>query len=254
MSQDLVQFVVDGPVAILTLNRPEKLNALTPAMLQRLAELADRLEQHPDVRVAVLTGEGRAFCVGADIHAWAEASPLQMWREWTRMGHRVFARLADLPQPVLAALHGYAFGGGLELALAADLRLAAADCQLAFPEVRLGTIPGWGGTRRLPALVGPARAKELVLTGNPIDAARAAQWGLVNEVVDADRLLARTLELARSIAANAPIAVQASKQLIDNSGSEAMESLASGLTAFTQDLQEGLAAFRERRPPQFRGL
>ena len=157
---------------------------------------------------------------------------------------------------MIAVLNGYTFGGGLELALAADLRLAAEGAQLALPEVRLGTIPGWGGTQRLPALIGPARARQLIFTGARIDAATAARWGLVNDVHPPDALAARARELADTIARNAPLAVQTAKQLIDGGfgpAGTALEALASGLTASTHDLREGLAAFRERRDPSFKG-
>jgi enoyl-CoA hydratase len=224
-------------------------------MLARLEAIAAELEQNRDVRVVLLTGHGRAFCVGADIYAWSALEPLQMWRQWIRDGHRVFDRIAHLPQPVIAVLNGYTFGGGLELALAADLRLAAEGIQLALPEVTLGTIPGWAGTQRLPALIGAARAKQMIFTGQRVDASTAERWGLVNEVISAETLMERAREIAETIARNAPVAVQLSKQLIDGAGHNGatLEALASGLTAYTDDLKEGLAAFRERRPPNFQG-
>jgi enoyl-CoA hydratase/carnithine racemase len=251
----LITLSIDTHIATITLNRAEKLNALTPLMLAQLERIAAELEQNEAVRVVLLTGSGRAFCVGADIYAWSALEPLQMWRQWIRDGHRVFDRLARLPQPIIAVLNGYTFGGGLELALAADLRLAAETVQLALPETTLGTIPGWAGTQRLPRLIGSARAKQLIFTGERIDAVTAERWGLVNEVVAADRLETRARELAEIIARNAPVAVQAAKQLIDGDLASAviLESLASGMTAFTDDLQEGLAAFRERRNPNFTG-
>jgi enoyl-CoA hydratase/carnithine racemase len=251
----LIALSIDNTIATITLNRAEKLNALTPAMLAQLERITAELEQNGEVRVVLLTGSGRAFCVGADIYAWSALEPLQMWRQWIRDGHRVFDRLARLPQPIIAVLNGYTFGGGLELALAADLRLAAEGIQLALPEVTLGTIPGWAGTQRLPRLIGPARAKQMIFTGARIDAVTAERWGLVNEVLPADALAVRARELAETIARNAPVAVQATKQVIDGDLASAviLESLASGMTAFTDDLQEGLAAFRERRPPNFTG-
>jgi enoyl-CoA hydratase len=252
---DPVLLSIDNLIATITLNRGDKLNALTPAMLARLEAIAAELEQNRDVRVVLLTGHGRAFCVGADIYAWSALEPLQMWRQWIRDGHRVFDRIAHLPQPVIAVLNGYTFGGGLELALAADLRLAAEGIQLALPEVTLGTIPGWAGTQRLPALIGAARAKQMIFTGQRVDASTAEGWGLVNEVIPAEGLLDRAREIAESIARNAPVAVQLSKQLVDGASHNGatLEALASGLTAYTDDLQEGLAAFRERRPPNFQG-
>ncbi len=250
-----ILLTVEDAVATILINRAEKLNALTIPMLGQLERLVSDLEQNRAVRAVIVTGSGRAFCVGADIYAWSQLDPLQMWRQWIRDGHRIFDRLARLPQPVIAALNGYTFGGGLELALAADLRLAAEGIQLALPEVTLGTVPGWAGTQRLPRIIGPARAKEMIFTGARIDPVRAERWGLVNEVVPAPDLLVRAVELAQTIAHNAPIAVQVSKQLIDgdvNTG-VTLEALASGMTSYSEDLQEGLAAFRERRSAEFRG-
>ena len=252
MSDDLVRLTIEAPLAAITLNRPDKLNALTPPMLARLEAIAAQLEQERSVRAVLLTGEGRAFCVGADIHAWTALEPLQMWRQWIRDGHRVFDRIARLPQPVIAAVHGFAFGGGLELALAADLRILAEGTMLALPEVTLATVPGWGGTQRLPAVIGAARAKRMVFTGERIDAQTAQRWGLAEEIAPADQLLTRVHELAATIARNAPAAVQLAKQVIDG-GPVVLEGLAGALAATTQDAQEGLAAFRERRPPEFTG-
>ena len=164
-----IHLTLDGPIATVTLNRPDKLNALDPEMLRGLETLAAQIEEDETTRVLLLTGAGeRAFCVGADINAWAALEPLDMWRRWIRDGHRVFGCLARLRQPVIAVLHGYTFGGGLELALAADVRLAADGIELAMPEVKIGTIPGWGGTQRLPAVIGPARAKQMILSGTRI--------------------------------------------------------------------------------------
>jgi enoyl-CoA hydratase/carnithine racemase len=180
-----------------------------------------------------------------------------MWRWWVRDGHRVFARIARLRQPVIAVLNGYTFGGGLELALAADLRVAAEGIELAQPEVKLGTVPGWGGTQRLPALIGASRAKRMILTGGRVDAATSERWGLVDEVAPREQLVARARELAHEIAANAPVAVQIAKSLIDGAGGGAtgatLEALADALAATTADALAGVAAFRERRAPHFTG-
>jgi enoyl-CoA hydratase len=249
---------VDQPLATITLNRPEKLNAIDTEMLALLEETCARLEREQDVRAVLLTGAGeRAFSVGADINAWSSLDPLQMWRWWVRDGHRVFARIARLRQPVIAVLNGYTFGGGLELALAADLRVAAEGIELAQPEVKLGTVPGWGGTQRLPALIGASRAKRMILTGGRVDAATAERWGLVDEVAPREQLVARARELAHEIAANAPVAVQIAKSLIDGAGGGAigttLEALADALAATTADGREGVAAFHERRAPHFTG-
>lgn len=254
---DKIQLTFDGPVATVTLDRPDKLNALDPEMLDGLEAMVARVDRDENVRVVLLTGAGdRAFCVGADINAWAALEPLDMWRRWIRDGHRVFRRVAGLRQPVVAVLNGYTFGGGLELALAADIRLAAEGIQLAMPEVKIGTIPGWGGTQRLPALIGPARAKQMILSGTQIDARKAERWGLVNEVFPHPMLMNEALTLANTITENAPLSVQMAKQVIDGGGmvaSPALEALAGGLAAFTDDGREGIASFQERRPAQFEG-
>jgi enoyl-CoA hydratase/carnithine racemase len=257
MTTPTILLGVDGPIAMITLNRPEKLNAIDPAMLAQIDEVAGELDRRDDVRVAVLTGAGeRAFSVGADINAWSALQPLDMWRHWVRDGHRVFERLARLRQPLIAAIGGYAFGGGLELALAADIRLAADSAEFALPEVKIATIPGWGGTQRLPALIGMGRAKQLIFSGARIDAATAERWGLINEVVPRAELLIRARDLAEQIAANAPVSVQIAKQAIDGAGGAsgvALEALAGALAATTDDAREGLASFRERRSPRFAG-
>jgi len=253
MSTELVQLSITDSIATVTLNRPDKLNALNGEMLSRLDAIADELDRNPEVRVVLLTGIGRAFCVGADIFEWSSLSPLEMGRRWIRDGHRIFERYARLPQPLIAVLNGYTFGGGLELALAADLRLAAAGVQLSFPEVKLGIIPGWGGTQRLPALIGPSRAKQMIFSGGRIDAAVAEGWGLVNEVVDGEKLMERARALAGEIAANGPVAVQLTKQLIDGAEMASLEALAGSLASYTEDALEGVAAFREKRAPQFTG-
>jgi len=246
---------LDGPVATITLNRPEKLNALTLPMLAALEEAVLAIDADPEVRVVVIKGSGaRAFSAGADVVAWSSLEPLDMWRTWTRTGHRVMERLESLRQPTIAALNGIAYGGGLELALACDLRLAADHVKLAAPEVGIATVPGWGMTTRLATVVGPARAKQMILTGLPIDAERAASWGLVSEVVPAADLDAATDDLAARIAAQAPVAVQVAKELIDATRPRtSLESLGGGLTAFTDDAREGQAAFRERRTPEYGG-
>jgi enoyl-CoA hydratase/carnithine racemase len=244
---------IQGAIATITLNRPDKLNALDLDMLAGLEAAADELDHDPAVRVILLVAAGeRAFSVGADINAWAALSPLQMGMAWVRDGHRLFDRLSRLRQPLIAVLNGYTFGGGLELALTADIRLAADHVELAFPEVKLGTVPGWGGTSRLPALIGMGRAKQMIFSGGRIDAQTAQAWGLVNEALPRDHILPRAQALAAEIAANAPVAVQLAKQIMDG-GDVTFEALAAVSTAFTEDAREGLAAYRARRAPEFTG-
>jgi len=250
-----IQISSDVPIARITLHRPEKLNALDPEMLTALETGLNLLEQRADIRVLILQAAGeKAFCVGADIKAWTALAPLQMWSEWIRHGHRVFSRLSNLRQPVICAIQGLALGGGLELALACDIRIASESAQFAMPEVKLATIPGWGGTARLPELVGTGRARQMILSGEPITAATAERWGLINEVVPGDQLVERVEELAKRIATNAPIAVQTAKQLLAGSNAVTLESIAAATNAFTKDAAEGLAAFREKRSPNFQGL
>ncbi len=256
MSQEsgAVDLQVEDHVAWITLRRPAKLNALSVEMLGVLETHVADVDRRQDARVVILTAEGeRAFSVGADVNAWSALDPLDMWRWWVRDGHRVMQRLASLRQPVIAAIQGLAFGGGLELAMAADIRIASSSAVFAMPEVTIGTLPGWGGTQRLPALVGVARAKQMIFSGERIDAVTAERWGLVNEVVPPGDLVGRAAELARRIAANAPIAVQLAKSAIDHDVT-APEAFAGALAASAEDGKEGMAAFREKRSPQFRGV
>jgi len=249
-----VKFAIQGAIARITLDRPEKLNALDPEMLTALEDAVSQAEQSRQVRVIMLAAAGeKAFCVGADILAWTALSPLEMWSEWVRRGHRIFERLERAKQPVICAIQGFAYGGGLELALACDIRIVTDSARFAMPEVKLGTVPGWGGTGRLPKLIGSARAKQMIFTGEPIAADVAERWGLANEVVPVASLNDRATGLAEKIAGNAPIAVQTAKQLIASPSSGTLESLAAAVNAFSDDAREGLAAFREKRSPKFKG-
>jgi enoyl-CoA hydratase/carnithine racemase len=249
-----VKFAIQGRIARITLNRPEKLNALDPEMLAALEDAVSEAEQSHEVRAIILEAAGeKAFCVGADILAWTALSPLDMWSDWVRRGHRVFDRLERAKQPVICAIQGFAYGGGLELALACDIRIVTESARFAMPEVKLGTVPGWGGTDRLPRLIGSARAKQMIFTGEPITAEVAEHWDLANEVVPVASLGDRTRALAEKIAGNAPVAVQTAKQLIARSSSATLESLAAAVNAFSDDAKEGLAAFREKRSPKFEG-
>jgi enoyl-CoA hydratase/carnithine racemase len=244
-------------ILTLTLNRPDKLNAIDSAMLDALGEVLDAIERDPEIRAVILTGAGRAFSAGADIKEWTALTPLEFGRSWGRRGHALFDRLAGLAPPVIAAINGIAFGGGLELALCADIRIASAAARLGLPEVTIAALPGWGGTQRLPRLIGPGRTKHMILTGQPIDAARGEAWGLVSEVVAAEALPARALELAAQIAANAPLAVQASKRLIDAAlpatPAATLEGDAGAVCGATEDAREGRASFLERRLPRYLG-
>jgi enoyl-CoA hydratase len=252
-----VRAEIDGAVATVTLERPEKLNVLTLDMLDELSRIAARLDAEPSLRCAIITGAGeRAFCVGADVTAWSPLGPLDMWRVWIKRGHQVFEQWARLRVPVIAAINGHALGGGLELAAAADIRVAASTATFGLPEASIGTIPGWSGTQRLTKLLGASRVKYLALTGRRIDADEAYRIGLLAEPAAAD-----AMDRARAIAADvcklAPVSVQLAKQLIDAGTGEglalALEAIASGLAATTEDAREGKASFAHRRPAQYKG-
>lgn len=255
---DKILFAAEDGVATITLNRPDKLNAIDIGMLDQLESLMSRIDADAGIRVVVLQAAGeRAFCAGADINAWAELKPLGMWQTWIRRGHQIFDRLAGLRQPSIASIQAIAFGGGLELALACDLRVAAETTAFALPETTIATVPGWAGTQRLPRIIGEARTKQMIFTGERIDAQTAVDWGLVNEAVPTAKLNARVAELAKLIAGNAPVSVQTAKQLI-NAGlgrdtGATMEALAGAMTGFTDDAEEGRVAWKERRSPDFKG-
>jgi enoyl-CoA hydratase len=244
-------------IVTLTLNRPDKLNAIDSPMLDALEQILADIEADAACRAVVLTGAGRAFSAGADIKEWTALAPLDFARTWGQRGHALFDRVAGLRPPVIAAINGIAFGGGLELALCADIRIASTAARCGLPEVTIGTVPGWGGTQRLPRLIGSGRAKHMILSGQPVDAARAEAFGLVSEVVEVGALIERAQELAESIAANAPIAVQAAKRLVDaglpTSPAAILEGDAGVMCGNTHDAKEGRSSFLERRPPRYHG-
>ena len=258
MFESLLQVSSEDGIAIVTLHRPEKLNSLTPAMLDELEFTARRLEDDTTLRAVILTGSGeKAFCVGADINEWAALAPLDMWRRWVRRGHQVFEQWARLRQPVIAAINGLALGGGLELAITADIRLAASGSGFALPEASIATCPGWSGTQRLVQIIGASRAKYLAITGARVSAADALGFGLVHEVVDRHALMDRAMFLAREIALKAPVSVQLTKQLINAAAGEGtavtLEAMAGALAATTSDAAEGIKSFREKRAPRYTG-
>lgn len=258
MAEALVRFERAGHVALVTLDRPAKLNALTPAMLDELESIARRIDDDVELRVVILCSAGeRAFCVGADILEWSSLGALDMWRRWTKRGHQVFDLWARLRQPVIAALSGSAFGGGLELALTADLRLAADHVQFALPEASISTCPGWSGSQRLVRLIGLGQAKYLALSGERLGAAGALANGLVHEVLPRALLMERCVALAHAMSHQAPVALQLTKQLLNAAGGEggeaALEGMAGALAAHTKDALEGIASFREKRPANFQG-
>jgi len=249
----------DGPVATITINRPKVLNALNAPTLDELRRVVLDLKRDDAVRAIVLTGAGdKSFVAGADINELAVQSPVS-GREHARTGQHVFDLIENLGKPVIAAINGFALGGGCELAMACTLRLAADTAKLSQPEINLGILPGYAGTQRLPRLVGKGRALEIMLTGAPISAAAAERIGLVNRVVPAAELMAEARKLAAALAAQAPIAV---RYIIDavNTGLEmpfaeacVHEATLFGLVAATEDMREGTRAFVEKRKAVFKG-
>jgi enoyl-CoA hydratase len=252
-----VELGFEGPLARLTLKRPNKLNALDRAMIDALADAARAIDASSETRVAILSGEGKAFCAGGDIGAWGGLPPLEMWRDWTRAGHRAFEALARLRVPLIAAMTGHAFGGGLELAAVADIRIAESGIKLGLPESGLGMAPGWSGTQRLVRRFGPSVVRRMALAGAMFSAEEGLALGLVDEVAAKGEGVARAEALAADIAKRGPLAVQMVKAMINAAEGEdrdaPIEGLAGALTAFTQDLTEGVAAFRAKRPPAFTG-
>jgi enoyl-CoA hydratase len=255
---ELLQIERDGAVAIVTINRPEKRNALSAQVRAELIAVLDELRDDDSVRVLVITGAGdKAFVAGADIGEFAQRTPLEQRAAMT--GRRVFDEVAAYPKPVLAMINGLALGGGCELALACDVRLAADTAKLGQPEINLGIIPGGGGTQRLPRVVGTGQAMRLILSGEIIAAAEALRIGLVDVVHPAAELRERTLEFARGMAAKSPVALRMAKSAVR---AAAEMPLAAGLQYETEafitcfgsdDKREGVAAFLEKRPAEFTG-
>ncbi|MCY7313060.1 MAG: enoyl-CoA hydratase/isomerase family protein [Pseudoxanthomonas sp.] len=249
---------LDG-IRVLTVSRPDKLNALDSATLDALHAAFDQAAEDASVRVVVLTGAGpKAFVAGADIAEMADLRPTE-GRDFSLRGQRLMRRIETLPKPVIGMLNGFALGGGLELAMACHLRIAADTARLGQPEISLGLIPGFGGTQRLPRLAGRAATLELCLLGAPISAERALQLGIVNRVVAADELEAETMKVAAQLAQAAPLALRGALDAVNVGGECGIEeglqyeSAQFGLMFSTDDMREGTRAFLERRKPVFSG-
>jgi len=246
-------------VGYVTVNRPEKLNALNRKTMDELHDCFQEIEHDAEVRVVILTGAGeKAFVGGADVNELAVQTPVE-GKELSVRGQKILDLIEHLGKPVIAAVNGYALGGGCELALACTIRIASENARLGQPEVKLGLIPGYAGTQRLPRLVGRGRALEMVLSGEPVSAAEAYRIGLVNQVVPAQDLIATAEKLAQKILANAPLAVKFALEAVNHglemtqAEGQFLEANLFGLCCTTADMKEGTRAFLEKRPARFTG-
>jgi enoyl-CoA hydratase len=246
-------------IALITVNRPDKLNALSGAVVAELGEAFERVSADRSLRALIVTGAGeKAFVAGADINELAVLSPIEA-RGYALRGQQAFRRLETMDKPSVAAVNGFALGGGLELAMACTVRFASENAKLGQPEVKLGILPGYGGTQRLPRLVGRGRALELLLSGDPVTAAEAHRIGLVNAIVPQNELLSYSRAWLQKVIANAPVALGLVLEAVDvglASGPEAgmrFEASAFGVSAATEDSREGTRAFLEKRKPAFAG-
>lgn len=251
-----VRLHLAGPLARLTLDNPAKLNCFTVEMLAQFASHLELVESRPEVRAVIVTAEGdKAFCAGADINAWGALGPAEFARTWVRGGHRIFDRLARLAKPTIAALNGHAFGGGLELAAACDIRVMAPKATVALPEAGVGIVPGWSGSQRLARLIPEGMVKEMALFGRRIGAERLAACGFVAEV--ADDVLTAAEEIAARSATLSPRATEIAKSMIhagrDEDRGALIEALGAAAIAATADRHEGVAAFQGKRKAEFPG-
>ncbi len=258
MAYQNIIFEQDGRVAVLTVNRPEKRNALNLAARKEIADVLDRVENDPSVGVLVVTGAGEAaFISGSDLNEFGRMDPLEAYRFLNTFAQRLYARFEELDIPTIAMINGLCLGGGLELALACDIRLAADTARLGQPEVVLGIMPGSGATQRLPRLIGQGRARELIFTGEIIDAGEAERIGLVNRVVPATELKAATMDMAAKIAHKSAFSLKMAKralrmsQEVGLSAGLAYEALAETAVFCHPDRREGVDAFFEKRRPEF---
>lgn len=246
----------DDMVAHLRLNRPSKLNALNRGMVDKLALRCAEIERAPDIRAVILSGQGKAFCAGGDIDAWASDSPESFGRQWLREGHAAFDALARLRQPIIAVLNGHAFGGGLELAACADFRIAERQARIGQPETGLGIVPGWSGTQRTVRRFGAQPVRRMALGGEIFTADQCLVLGIVDRVVPNGHGMDAAKDMAGDICKRGPRATELAKMMVNAAEGEeqerVIEALAGTIAAGTAELQEGLAAFRDRRSPNYR--
>jgi enoyl-CoA hydratase len=259
MPYQTILYNVRDAIAFVTINRPDKLNALNDQVVEDLRDAAERIATDPEVRGALITGAGpKAFIAGADIADLARQGPFDGKARALR-GQAVLRRLETCGKPVIAAVNGFALGGGCELAMACHIRVASENAKFGQPEVKLGIIPGYAGTQRLPRLVGKGRALQLLLGGEMIDAQEAYRIGLVNKVVPADQLLSEAEQLLRGILAQGPVAVRLVLEAVERGLEMTLDEASNleanlfGLLASSKDMREGLTAFLEKRPPKFEG-
>ncbi|RUV83322.1 enoyl-CoA hydratase/isomerase family protein [Mesorhizobium sp. M1A.F.Ca.IN.022.07.1.1] len=255
MAERLVTFEQDGVIGTVTLRRPEKFNALDIPMLRALEAALDKAELAEGVRIVLISGEGKGFCAGGDVEAWAQLSAADFQVQWVRYGHRVFDRLARLRQPTIAVLSGHALGGGLELAAACDFRVAETQIKLGFPETSIGVVPGWSGTQRAVRRFGAQIVRRMALGGEIFLANEALALGVVDRVVETGKALDEAKAWGEKIAERGPLATEAAKLMIGIAEGEedaaATEALASGFIALTGDLKAGVGAFKARHKPDF---
>jgi len=248
----------DG-IATITINRPATLNVLNEESILEISSRLEEAKKDENVKVIVITGAGeKAFCAGLDLKTVKDVNVVRAV-ETSKIGQKLTLAVEELEKPVIAAINGYALGGGLELAMACDIRIASENARVGQPEVNVGLLPGWGGTQRLPRLVGKGIAKELIFTGKMIDAKTAERIGLVNIVVPPEKLQSTVEELAKEIMSKPPIAIKLVKELVNNSIETDQatglmhEAEAFGILSSTEDFREGVSAFIEKRKPQFKG-